>query len=265
MRKVFIATVVAMLVLATSIQAEDAERNAAAEQLLVTMEIQKTIEQSFEMIKQMVPAQMKQTGASDEATSVKAQDAMQKMMDVVMQEMSWDKLKADYISIYAETFTAKELRGLVQFYESPVGKKFIEKQPEIMQRSMQISQKQMAKLMPKIQELTQQLAQQESARRPSVDYSSFTRQGPDSTPFSDLSLSDDPSPEEVKQYILDVVSTSQGQNTFSDRDPQVALLMRVGRENLPLLIEALSTSRSMTDYQTSNHQAGRRKQSVVDS
>lgn len=82
----------------------------------------------------------------------------------------------------------------------------------------------------------------------SVDYPAFTRQGPDIATLADLTLPDDPSPKEVKQYILDIVSASQGQNTFSDRDPQVALLTRVGRENLPLLIEALSYARSMNDY-----------------
>lgn len=87
-----------------------------------------------------------------------------------------------------------------------------------------------------------------SVQRLSVDYSSFNRQGPDMDKLAEVALSDDPSPEEVKQYILDIVSASQGQNTFSDRDPQVALLTRVGRDHLPLLIEALSYSRSMNDY-----------------
>jgi len=164
MRKVVTAVVTCVLALVTIVQAEDTERHALAEKLLAGMEMQKTIEKSFEMVKQMIPAQMKQMGVSDEASSGKAQEAMRKTMDLVMKEMSWDKLKGDYISIYAETFTVEELKGLVQFYESPIGKKFIEKQPELMQRSMQISQKQMMTLMPKIQELTQQLKEQESAQ-----------------------------------------------------------------------------------------------------
>jgi hypothetical protein len=164
MRRVVTAAMICTFVLVTIVHAEDAPKRALAEQLLGAMQMQKTIEKSFEMVKQMIPAQMKQMGVSEEASSDKAQEAMRKTMDLVMQEMSWDKLKGDYISIYAETFTVEELKGLVQFYESPIGKKFIEKQPELMKRSMQISQEQMMILMPKIQELTEQLKQQESAQ-----------------------------------------------------------------------------------------------------
>ncbi|MCH7927981.1 MAG: DUF2059 domain-containing protein [Candidatus Dadabacteria bacterium] len=69
-----------------------------------------------------------------------------------------------YISIYAETFTEEELKGAIKFYKSPIGKKFIEKQPELMRKSMQISQKQMTTLMPKIQKLTEEMMDQITAQ-----------------------------------------------------------------------------------------------------
>ena len=131
---------------------------------LGAMQIQKTIEKSFEMVKQMIPAQMKQMGFSDEASSDEAQAAMRKTMDLVMKEMSWDKLKGDYISIYAETFTEEELQGAIEFYKSPIGRKFTDKQQELMRKSMQISQKQMETLMPKIQQLTKEMMTQKTAQ-----------------------------------------------------------------------------------------------------
>ncbi|MDD3605464.1 MAG: DUF2059 domain-containing protein, partial [Kiritimatiellae bacterium] len=82
----------------------------------------------------------------------------QKMMDLIAGEMSWDKIKTDYIGIYAETFTADELKGIIDFYKTPVGRKFIEKQPEIMEKSMRVTQKQMMTLMPKIQALALEAA-----------------------------------------------------------------------------------------------------------
>lgn len=164
MRRVVTAAIICTFVLVAIVHAEDAPKRALAEQLLGAMEMQKTIEKTFEMVKQMIPAQMKQMGVSDEASSDKAKDAMKKTMDLVMKEMSWDKLKGDYISIYADTFTEKELKGAIKFYKSPIGCKFIEKQPELMKRSMQISQKQMAKLMPKIQQLTKDMMEQETAQ-----------------------------------------------------------------------------------------------------
>jgi len=121
------------------------------------MDVQKTIEKSFEMVKQMVPSQLKQMGVSGNEASEKTQKEMQKMMDIIMEEMSWEKMKDDYIDIYADTFTGKELKGFIKFYKSPIGRKFIEKQPELMKKSMQISQKQMGELMPKIQKLIKEM------------------------------------------------------------------------------------------------------------
>ncbi len=164
MRRIVTATIICTVVLVAIVRAEDIPKRALAEQLLGAMEIQKTIEKSFDMVNQMMTAQMKQMGVfSDDAISDKAQDVIQKTMDLVMKEMSWDKLKGDYISIYAETFTEEELKGAIKFYKSPIGKKFIEKQPELMRKSMQISQKQMTTLMPKIQKLTEEMMDQITA------------------------------------------------------------------------------------------------------
>ncbi|MGA1197950.1 MAG: DUF2059 domain-containing protein, partial [Candidatus Latescibacterota bacterium] len=59
-------------------------------------------------------------------------------------------IKADYIELYAEVFTEDELKGLINFYESPIGKAYIKKQPELTQKSMMLSQKMMMKVMPKL-------------------------------------------------------------------------------------------------------------------
>ena len=164
MRRILAATIVCAFAWVTIVSAEEAQKSALAEELLDAMDAQQTIEKSFELVKQMIPAQLKQMGVAENAFSDKAQDAMQKMMDLVMKEMSWEKLKDDYIAIYEETFTEEELSGLVTFYKSPIGRKFAEKQPELMKRSMQISQEQMIELMPKIQELTQEMMEQGTAQ-----------------------------------------------------------------------------------------------------
>ncbi len=164
MRRILAATIVCAFALVTIVSAEEAEKRALAEELLDGMDMQQTIEKSFEMVKQMIPTQLKQMNVSENASSDKFQDAMQKMMDLIMKEISWEKLKDDYIAIYAETFTEEELSGLVTFYKSSIGRKLAEKQPELMKRSMQISQEQIMELMPKIQKLTQEMMEQETAQ-----------------------------------------------------------------------------------------------------
>ena len=164
MRRLLAVTIVSVLAWVPIVGADEAGRRALAEELLDAMDMQQTIQKSFEMVKQMMPAQLKRMSISRDAFSDGAQDPMQKAMDLVMEEMTWDKLKDDYIAIYGETFTQEELSGLVAFYKSPIGRKFAEKQPELLRRSMQVSQEQMAELVPKIQKLTREMMDQETTQ-----------------------------------------------------------------------------------------------------
>jgi hypothetical protein len=80
-----------------------------------------------------------------------------KMLDMMAQELSWDKMKEDYITLYADTFTEEELKGVIAFYKSPAGQAFLKKQPELMKRSMEMSQKLMLQVMPKIHAMIKEL------------------------------------------------------------------------------------------------------------
>jgi uncharacterized protein len=143
--------------------AQDASRRALAEELLNEMDMKGTVEKSFAMIKKIMPAHMKAMRPAKEKADISSTPsdatqqtatAMDKMMDTMAQELSWEKMKEDYITIYAETFTEDELKGAVAFYKSPAGKAFSQKQPEVMRRSMELSQRMMLKFMPKIQTMT---------------------------------------------------------------------------------------------------------------
>lgn len=138
--------------------AQDDTSKGLAEELLLLMEIPQNIEKSFQMIKQMQAAQFQQMAGGVAGTEEVA-SLQDEIMDMISAEMSWDNLKDDYIGIYSDTFTADELRGIIEFYKSPVGQKFVEKMPELQRRSMELSQKQTLELMPKIQSKSQEVMQ----------------------------------------------------------------------------------------------------------
>jgi hypothetical protein len=81
-----------------------------------------------------------------------------------------------------------------------------------------------------------------------TDSGSFRGQGPDIRKLAKIKLPNLADPDQVKKYILDILDASQGQNSWSDRDPQVAMLTRLGSENVPALVEALSLAGNMTSY-----------------
>lgn len=138
--------------------AQENKRQALAEELLTIMDMQSSIEQSFAKVKQMLPQQMKSMqqamGTTNVPESVSAQTT--KIFDLVAEELSWNKMKAEYVALYAETLNEQELRDLIAFYKTPTGQSFVKKQPELMQRAMEINQKLMIKIMPKIQAITQE-------------------------------------------------------------------------------------------------------------
>ena len=146
MKKIIMAIAIGLSIFISAPQAQepadqvtiqDAEHLKLAEKLLTVMELQKTIEQSFSQVTKMIPGR----GQSE---------AGKKVLDMIMEELSWDKIKDDYITLYAEVFTKDEIKDLIKFYESPAGQAFIKKQPELNQKSMMLSQKMMMKIMPKL-------------------------------------------------------------------------------------------------------------------
>lgn len=139
MKKAIVILALGFSFMIGSAQAQTEAHLKLSEKLLTVMELQKTIEQSFGAVKKMIPGQDNPTGASKRA------------LDMIMKELSWENIKADYIQLYAEVFTESEIQGLIKFYQSPAGQAFVKKQPELTQKSMMLSQKMMMKIMPQLQ------------------------------------------------------------------------------------------------------------------
>jgi hypothetical protein len=133
--------------------AEDDNRRALAESLLNAMNVRQTVEKSFDIVKQMIPQQMERMGnAMGQTPDPDAAEHTSKMLDAIAEEISWDHIKDDYIGLYADTFTAEEMQGMIDFYQSEPGQALVSKQPILMQKSMQLNQQMMMRIMPKLQE-----------------------------------------------------------------------------------------------------------------
>ena len=56
--------------------------------------------------------------------------------DEFMKEINYDELAALFIPIYDKNYTHEEIKYMITFYESPAGKKMVEKTPAILAESM---------------------------------------------------------------------------------------------------------------------------------
>lgn len=57
-----------------------------------------------------------------------------------------DQMITDFANLYAETFTAEEMKAVADFYRSGPGAKFIAKTPELMKKGAEIGMKYSAKI-----------------------------------------------------------------------------------------------------------------------
>jgi len=67
-------------------------------------------------------------------------DVDEKFWDDFMREIKPEDLDALIIPIYDKYYTEEEIKQLIKFYNSPIGKKSIDKMPAIMQESMEVGQ-----------------------------------------------------------------------------------------------------------------------------
>ncbi len=144
--------------------ADAAKNKELAEKLMTTMKISETMTRSLEMGKKIQLSMMAKRLKGQELQNMEELNRM--MMDLVSKELNWEKLKVPIINIYAESFTAEELEAMIKFYESPVGKKLLEKQPEMQQKTMQLMQTIMMKLMPEMEKIAKDFA--EKQKKPAV-------------------------------------------------------------------------------------------------
>ena len=134
--------------------AEETRRQQLAEKLLLIMKVDEQIKVMFEKMKVMGKQQM-QSMSKEMNVPLPQEGPMQdEITDAMAQEMSWDNLKNEFNAVYADVFTEEELQGLIDFYQTPVGQKWIEKMPELMTKSMTVNQGHTSKMMSKIKAIT---------------------------------------------------------------------------------------------------------------
>ena len=132
------------------------EKADLAKEVLELTHVNQTIRQlQDQMMSQLnIPADKK----------VKATEFQNKLSKKISDVMSYDKTEKEYIDLYTSVYTAEELRGIIKFYKSPVGKSMIEKQPVITKKAMEMSQKKLKVLIPDIQKMIEKFEQELKAK-----------------------------------------------------------------------------------------------------
>ncbi|MDG9669016.1 DUF2059 domain-containing protein [Hahella sp. CR1] len=143
MLKSVVACVMTAILLSPSAFAADDGAKKAAARLLDVMNMEVMMEHSIE---QMMTIQLQQNPNLTPFRDV--------MMRYFKKQMSYDTLKGEFVKIYADAFTEKELNEIVAFYQTETGQKAIQKMPELMSKGAQLGA---SRVQANIQELQQMI------------------------------------------------------------------------------------------------------------
>lgn len=145
MKKIVLFSLIGLFSLAGAVAQQD---NAAdLKRLMTAMQTDKIVEA---MMSNMQSAMKQQVSAITKGEQLK--EKMDGYMDFVAQEtleMTKKLINEELPAIYEKNFTRDEIRDLIKFYESPIGKKVLEKTPEISAEIMGVTS---TKYMPGFQE-----------------------------------------------------------------------------------------------------------------
>jgi hypothetical protein len=151
--------IIALLTLlaCSAVQAAPASE-ASVEQMLKVMKMESIVEN--------MKAQMKPVFAATEAPPTGLQPSpltqeyeriyRAKYQAWMEEEISWKKLKPQYVRIYQESYSQEEIDGMLAFYKSPAGQATINKMPVVAQKTVAISLRMMQVLPTQVKVLSEE-------------------------------------------------------------------------------------------------------------
>lgn len=151
--KAFISAILLLLIPLSVSCADEISHRAAVEEYLVITKSDQVMKPMFQDMEKMMlglSTQMKVPEEEIDLFNIFVRGYIGMMED----QFAWDKIKEDFIRIYQETYTEDEIRSLIEFYKTPAGQKYIEKDPLLMQKITETSQKYLPEMLEKLKAFT---------------------------------------------------------------------------------------------------------------
>ncbi len=131
-----------MLLISSSLLTATEGGSQAAQDLINIIHVEKTIDESIDAVLLM----LRQASPDTDKHENEIKNFLQKYMKP-------ENMRKEVIKLYDDLFTEEELREIIAFYQTKTGQKTLEQMPEIMKRSMQISQDLMMKHINELEEI----------------------------------------------------------------------------------------------------------------
>lgn len=145
--------------------ADAASHAADAERFLQLAHADKLTVPVYAQVQQMFAQRFAQAQAPTskqallESYQAKANAALDKAV-------GWDKLKPDMVRLYTSNFDEQELKQLIAFYESPLGRKVLQKMPTLTAQSAELTQSKLEGAVPEVNKLLADMSDELGIKQP---------------------------------------------------------------------------------------------------
>lgn len=116
------------------------------------------------MIHQQAAGEFARAGLSGE----EIQTLVGRMADAMLNGMQSDSMRKDFARIYAEVYTKEEMDRIADFCDTPAGRAWVDKQPEVQQKMMAGLMPRLMQGMPAAQQIAKDYMREREKPRPAV-------------------------------------------------------------------------------------------------
>ena len=156
----------ALLACASGQVMADAKSHAAdAEKFLILAHADKLEVPVYAQVQQMFAQRFAESNAPQSEKAV-LETYQAQANTALEQAVGWDKLKPDMVKLYTSNFNEQEMKELIRFYESPLGKKVLEKMPTLTAQSAQLTQGKLEAAVPKVNQLLAEMTAKLTPKKP---------------------------------------------------------------------------------------------------
>jgi hypothetical protein len=154
-----ICTAVVFVCVSGQVLADAQSQAADAETFLMLANADKLATPVFSQVQQMFAQRFAQANAPESKKAL-LETYQAKANAVLEKAVGWNQVKPEMVKLYMANFSEAELKELITFYRSSLGKKMMEKMPALGAQSAQISQKRLETAVPEVNKLLAEMTKQ---------------------------------------------------------------------------------------------------------
>ena len=129
--------------------------------LLDLMQTHRILDEAMSNMDNFTQKVMEQAHQGEPALNAKQQQIVDQfhtdMMSAIKDELAWSKIEPQIVSVYAKTFSQKEVNDMITFYSSPSGQSVTSKLPMVSRELATDMQERMMPLIKRIQQSAREM------------------------------------------------------------------------------------------------------------